>query len=370
MFRSRDPASLIPPIIVVTLQGIKYAVSNVSFWNQVASAKINTRGWVMQERFMSPRALHFGAQQLFWECREKDAAEVNPDGLYVYSPISRFKSQYVDIRDRPTEIDLRGSTGHTYWRRMVETYSACALTFPSDKLIAVSAIAKQIAAVFQDEYVAGLWRRFLEADLLWHVDSVASDPSRYQRYVAPSWSWASVKGKVRTKGSDVFDRGEFIRVDGYELEYVTEDKTGAIRGGWLRLSGSLKRLRLLRWTASEIKCRLWSLEVNGLEARWPSQSDNPWEVFLDDPQEDLEDENEKGTLYCMPARNQLHGQSGWYLVALLLKLVHDDNGEFQRIGLARGSEEVVKDVLTSIGPDEEKLPCDEYKNGRHFIYIL
>jgi hypothetical protein len=40
-----------------------------------------TRGWVLQERASSPRVLHFGAQQLFWECSEVDASETYPEGF-------------------------------------------------------------------------------------------------------------------------------------------------------------------------------------------------------------------------------------------------------------------------------------------------
>ena len=33
---------------------------------------LSKRGWTMQERLMSPRTLHFGKEQLFWECRQSN----------------------------------------------------------------------------------------------------------------------------------------------------------------------------------------------------------------------------------------------------------------------------------------------------------
>ncbi|KAH6661607.1 heterokaryon incompatibility protein-domain-containing protein [Halenospora varia] len=33
-------------------------------------AVLNTRAWVMQERFLSRRTIHFGASQVYWECGE------------------------------------------------------------------------------------------------------------------------------------------------------------------------------------------------------------------------------------------------------------------------------------------------------------
>jgi len=40
-----------------------------------------TRGWVFQERMLSPRILHYSAKQLFWDCAEKTACESLPAGL-------------------------------------------------------------------------------------------------------------------------------------------------------------------------------------------------------------------------------------------------------------------------------------------------
>ena len=34
------------------------------------ASPLNGRGWVLQERLLAPRTLHFGREQLFWERRE------------------------------------------------------------------------------------------------------------------------------------------------------------------------------------------------------------------------------------------------------------------------------------------------------------
>ena len=44
-------------------------------------APVNTRAWVVQERLLAPRTLHFGRDQLFWECRTFEACESFPGGL-------------------------------------------------------------------------------------------------------------------------------------------------------------------------------------------------------------------------------------------------------------------------------------------------
>ena len=46
-----------------------YVCTDVAdFDKEVDGAKLNTRAWVMQERFLSCRTIHFGANQTYWEC--------------------------------------------------------------------------------------------------------------------------------------------------------------------------------------------------------------------------------------------------------------------------------------------------------------
>jgi hypothetical protein len=40
------------------------------FNNDVEKAELNTRAWVMQERLLSCRTIHFSAKQTYWECGE------------------------------------------------------------------------------------------------------------------------------------------------------------------------------------------------------------------------------------------------------------------------------------------------------------
>lgn len=81
------------------------------------------------------------------------------------------------------------------WIRVVEIFSQCSLTFSSDKLVAVAGLAKSLSDGMQCEYLAGLWRKDLEHQLLWKVvhpvTTVQSDGTR-----GPSWTWASVDGPV------------------------------------------------------------------------------------------------------------------------------------------------------------------------------
>jgi hypothetical protein len=40
------------------------------FDNDVENAVLNTRGWVLQERVLSCRTIHFSKNHTYWECGE------------------------------------------------------------------------------------------------------------------------------------------------------------------------------------------------------------------------------------------------------------------------------------------------------------
>lgn len=60
---------------------------------------------------------------------------------------------------------------------------------PSDRLPAISAVAREVAKLAQTTYLAGLWKEDLHRGLLWSYDGVDLP---FLNYLAPSWSWSSV----------------------------------------------------------------------------------------------------------------------------------------------------------------------------------
>ena len=85
LFRGRHP-SLVTPTIVVTAWkealAQRFIVIPRRFWSEsVAESPLNRRAWVLQERYLSPRVIHFGETQVLWECKSRDCCETFPDGI-------------------------------------------------------------------------------------------------------------------------------------------------------------------------------------------------------------------------------------------------------------------------------------------------
>lgn len=300
LFYTRDPGmigSVEVDMNLVVLEPTNasktYTMIDFLFWqNELCNSHLHQRAWVVQERLLAPRVLHFCKKQLFWECCEMDAAETYPNGLpppLAIGQMTKFKGldPLIDgakLRQRgPHDTDSR-FYAHGLWPRIVEAYSNSLLTNPGDKLIALSGIAKKMTEIIQDEYIAGMWRQWLESQFLWMVDQcrrVNDEPSqRSIEYRAPSFSWASIDGKISM--GDITDRGMLIEVRDVKLDFVTGDQTGLVKGGFLRLSGTLKNLEIVRHPLGQT----WIMVVNGIEARRRDGED--WErlgplVYLDVP---------------------------------------------------------------------------------------
>ncbi|KAL1937517.1 hypothetical protein VTO73DRAFT_13103 [Trametes versicolor] len=154
---------------------------------------VHTRGWCLQELYLSPRALIFTSRTLRLRCQ---AATQNvggslyntqndvglPDALFhpAPPPVVYGSAEWVDL--------------HTRWWSIVDGYTRRALGHPSDKLVACGALAEAFHRVLRTDYLAGLWRDTLLRDLIW--SRAIRGTERPAVYRAPSWSWAAVDGEI------------------------------------------------------------------------------------------------------------------------------------------------------------------------------
>jgi hypothetical protein len=83
----------------------------------------------------------------------------------------------------------------SYWYNVVDSYGQTQLSFPTDRLIALSGIAREVQAMLQATYIAGMWQNQLPDSLLWYCGH-DKPGALTSKYIAPSWSWASVARDV------------------------------------------------------------------------------------------------------------------------------------------------------------------------------
>lgn len=165
LFADRDPALGTEFTSRLTFFGQELELTFFFDWYAtVQAAPLYQRGWVLQERLLSPRTIHF-TQFPFLECREDLVCEI------YRSKTSSTRFKWISTPSRTME-----NIGE--WGSVIYDYSRCKLTKPTDRLIALSGIAKRMSALSKGHYIAGLWTDHLLDGLLWHVAKFSTGHTR------------------------------------------------------------------------------------------------------------------------------------------------------------------------------------------------
>ncbi|KAL8878831.1 MAG: hypothetical protein Q9198_003439 [Flavoplaca austrocitrina] len=291
----------------------EYTVTDLSAWQRrIEDSPLNHRAWVQQERFLAPRVVHFSYDQIWWQCVEERASETYPSGLPHYLN-SKDNEDLLSPSSSPYDTDA--DVLHPRWLRWVEGYSKTDITKDSERLVATAGIASSFMNLLIPQhsvYLAGIMSEHLVISLLWHGTGT---PIKLGSSVAPSWSWASVKGGVK------FDCGNLeithpilapssytdsVREDGYPtampyeaerrmrpriasdhfamavLQYYDPYLHGIIdpsRGDFIRMHAPLYRIKLTSPGHSQLDNRLQFQQIQvGAHESWPGLDTS----YLDD----------------------------------------------------------------------------------------
>ncbi|RDW56940.1 hypothetical protein BP5796_13007 [Coleophoma crateriformis] len=164
------------------------------FDNDVNEAGLNKRGWVLQERVLSRRTIHFSKRQTYWECGEGVRCEnlnllTTPEWghYFLLDPIF------------PTRL-LKAGTKRTvaFFNSLIEDYSVRGLSEPADRAIAIAGLQSRIAKALGCEHRHGILDRFLHRNLLWQRPVGGKlDQILYNNLNVPSWSWMAYQGCIK-----------------------------------------------------------------------------------------------------------------------------------------------------------------------------
>ncbi|KAH8586961.1 heterokaryon incompatibility protein-domain-containing protein [Bisporella sp. PMI_857] len=298
--------------------------------SQLFNSPLMQRGWVVQERLLSRRVLHFGLQ-MYWECHQHAACETHLDGfpdLKENFHLSTLKPNYQVLGVAVPHGFLPTAAGfHTVnlarlklWHTIVQDYTSCDLTIQNDKLIAISGLAKAFLSSMKAEssdYLAGLWRMNLIPELCWYMQQRRTQSKVYR---APSWSWASLDGKTSVIKISAEDSGlQIAETLEASVEPLGSDPTGALKSGSIRLQGPLMTIEF-RWKNDSHRLDYYGdWKING---RWTEEN----LVYKDHSETHR-------NLHCMPLlwpKRNLRREK--MACSLILQPTGVQKGQFRRVG--------------------------------------
>jgi hypothetical protein len=324
-----------------------------------AEGYVSRRAWALQEDILSPRLLILTTDMVRWECQGTKYAEDRPDDNYNI-PGHLPDTPKIIILPEKAMRRLKGGPINTYpadsnafgllWSGIVQRFASRSITYETDRLPAISALARQLgkqafgqrSPPVQWRYLAGLWEQDIHAGLLWSTNGQAT---RYDTYVAPSWSWASLDMTKKNNSKNETYVGLDImycnwdyraKLVAAEIETSDLDPFGQVSRGYLQLESAFRRAD--SFSQERIK---W-LDINDrLDPKSPQSIVMAGFIACClDISNDLQLGELKSSqagnrvFFQIMARTDNHKEGKDWVYALILEPANDDKLYFRRVGLA------------------------------------
>jgi len=345
--------------------------SQDAFQNRVLNAVLNSRGWVFQERLLSPRTIHFARDQMWWTSNASNTVHMES----LPGPLSDYTETKVRV-DAMSPLMMLGQAG-ALWSSFVEAYSVLKLTNPSDRLIALAGVAKAYAksnGIPDLDYLAGHWRHNLIETLLWRqMPRTGKGPyTGRAKYSAPSWSWASVQGGISFPSPFEYEIPHLIDAG---LKNIGDSPWGPVTSGFVVLCGPLWRVLAGCRLTADSKSLMSTFRFTRTDGQYYSHDFIPSYVneqnTLSRP---FEDTKQEASCYLAFFRGSLRGTS--WRDGLMLEPTHQNRGEYTRVGCFSVYPDEVLEQELSRNPDSriDSLEEHEYETydteRRHFTYRI
>ena len=212
----------------------------VNNYYKPANDPLNKRGWALQERLLSPRLLIYSAGKVSWQCQTKSGTQgIGSARLPNYFFDNLLTNGYKQDWHSPSPKTDKNL--FILWAQIALDYSRRDLTYESDALPALSGLARRLQDITGDEYLAGLWRESLCRWLMWHTETYIK--SRPLIYLAPTWSWLSLRGPILFVHSRFDSDSSRIKILDAVTILVGPDTTGPVSAGKITLCGQVKEVQ-------------------------------------------------------------------------------------------------------------------------------
>lgn len=203
---------------------------------------LSSRGWAFQERLVSVASLHYTDEGMVWECASGVFLE-HDQGYRQFEWKSEWKSLTQSQLSQSQKMNSQEDQ-YDFWNRWVGEFSERSFTYNKDRLPAIAGIAKSFANKFQLTYIAGLWEENMISGLLWQRHHSTISLTRFDESVAPSWSWASVQGRLKYRNLRISASNSGLNLRILERD-VREDQPrtfGAVCYGKIEAEGLLQEV--------------------------------------------------------------------------------------------------------------------------------
>ncbi|RYP92950.1 hypothetical protein DL770_000931 [Monosporascus sp. CRB-9-2] len=198
--KSSNEGFLLPrkprPRLQLSAQGPRqlYACPNIdNFHKDVELGELNRRGWVLQERVLSRRSIHFSTSQIYWEC----GAGVRCETL---TRLHNSKVAFLGDANFPeSALEYYRDGRQVLVQDLYERYSGLAFTMAIDRSVAILGLQKRLERAFQTQAAFGLFAVYFGRGLLWQRRDI--QPMKRIAWPGgrrvPSWSWFSKEGPIK-----------------------------------------------------------------------------------------------------------------------------------------------------------------------------
>ncbi|KAF4448932.1 tol [Fusarium albosuccineum] len=164
-----------------------------NFNKDVDEGPLVKRAWVLQERVLSRRIIHFATTHTYWECGDG----VRCEQFTKLEPPLRKQHFILD----PNFPHRLGQSGYQrtvdFIQFLFKKYSTSSLTFESDRDVAIYSLVERMRHALWTEVRYGIVRCFLGRLLLWKRTSEHKKaPINYGDRTVPSWSWMAYPGGI------------------------------------------------------------------------------------------------------------------------------------------------------------------------------
>ncbi|KAL6822220.1 phosphotransferase enzyme family domain-containing protein [Trichoderma camerunense] len=152
----------------------------------------STRGWTLQESYLSRRVLVFTSIVSF-HCQKHTSCEwdLAPHGM---------RRGFIDRISFVCNVPNWPYIGH--YLDVVRDYSRKNLSFDDDTLHAFAGVTTVLKQSFHSGFHYGLPEVFFDASLLWEPDWLNPTPlqlRKTEKLLLPSWSWVRTRGPIKTR---------------------------------------------------------------------------------------------------------------------------------------------------------------------------